>query len=134
MAGLVNATVNENLLWTIERTVSNVFIPLLNTNCMGDKGSDQLLYKVKKELLPCLRSFTRLELVYVLDVKDFVNQINSSLRVAEMVWKEGVLIKDFPPEAFTIKCLDDSWALLKQEDGQKRFASKSDVIFQHLIF
>ena len=45
----------------------------------------------------------------------------SSLRVAEMVWKEGVLIKDFPPEAFTIKCLDDSWALLKMEDGQKRF-------------
>ena len=37
-----------------------------------------------------------------------------------MVWKEGVLIKDFPPEAFTIKCLDDSWALLKLEDGQKR--------------
>ena len=38
-----------------------------------------------------------------------------------MVWKEGVLIKDFPPEAFTIKCLEDSWALLKTEDGQKRF-------------
>ena len=37
-----------------------------------------------------------------------------------MVWKEGVLIKDFPPEAFTIKCLEDSWALLKLEDGQKR--------------
>ena len=103
MAGLVNATMNENLLWTIERTVSYVFIPLLNTNCMGDKGSDQLLYKVKKELLPCLRSFT------------------SSLRVAEMVWKEGVLIKDFPPEAFTIKNIEDSWALLKTEDGQKRF-------------
>ena len=59
MAGLVNASLNENLLWNIERTVSNVFIPLLNTNCMGDRGSDQLLYKVKKELLPCLRSFTR---------------------------------------------------------------------------
>ena len=70
MAGLVNATVNENLLWTIERTVSNVFIPLLNTNCMGDKGSDQLLYKVKKELLPCLRSFTRLEM-YMVNVLDF---------------------------------------------------------------
>ena len=103
MAGLVNASLNENLLWNIERTVSNVFIPLLNTNCMGDRGSNQLLFKVKKELLPCLRSFT------------------SSLRVAEMVWKEGVLIKDFPPEAFTIKCLEDSWALLKTEDGQKRF-------------
>ena len=34
---------------------------------------------------------------------------------------EGVLIKQFPPEAFTIKCLDDSMALLKKEDGQKRF-------------
>ena len=47
--------------------------------------------------------------------------LSSSLRVAEMVWKEGVLIKDFPPEAYTIKCLEDSWALLKQEDGQKRY-------------
>ena len=46
MAGLVNASLNENLLWNIERTVSNVFIPLLNTNCMGDKGSSQLLIKV----------------------------------------------------------------------------------------
>ena len=46
MAGLVNASLNENLLWNIERTVSNVFIPLLNTNCMGDKGSNQLLIKV----------------------------------------------------------------------------------------
>ena len=63
MAGLVNATLNENLLWNIERTVSNVFIPLLNTNCMGDKGSDQLLFKVKKELLPCLRSFTRYNVI-----------------------------------------------------------------------
>jgi hypothetical protein len=59
MAGLINANINENLLWNIERSVSNVFIPLLNTNGMGDKGTDQLLFKVKKELLPCLRSFTR---------------------------------------------------------------------------
>ena len=51
-----------------------------------------------------------------------------------MVWKEGVLIKDFPPEAFTIKCLDDSWALLKQEDGQKRFASVIDEKFPSAIF
>ena len=59
MAGIINANVVENLLWNIERTVSDVFIPLLNANCMGDKGSDQLVVKVKKELLPCLRSFTR---------------------------------------------------------------------------
>lgn len=37
----------------------------------------------------------------------------SSLRVAEEVWQEGVLLKHFPPEASEIKCLDDSWALLK---------------------
>ena len=38
---------------------------------------------------------------------------SSALRVAEQVWLEGVLIKDFAPEAFTIKNIDDSWALLK---------------------
>ena len=37
----------------------------------------------------------------------------SALRVAEQVWLEGVLIKDFTPEAFTIKSIDDAWALLK---------------------
>ena len=31
---------------------------------------------------------------------------NSSLRVAETVWMEGVFLKDYPPEAFTIKCLE----------------------------
>ena len=43
-----------------------------NNKCLGTKD---LLTKVKKELLPCLRSFT------------------SSLRVAELVWNEGTLIK-----------------------------------------
>ena len=32
--------------------------------------------------------------------------MNSSLRVAETVWMEGVFLKDYPPEAFTIKCLE----------------------------
>ena len=73
---------------------------------------------MRKELLPCLRSFT------------------SGLRVAEMVWKQGMLIKvscsktagrlhtdtqEYPPEVATIKNLDDSWALLKTEDGQARY-------------
>ena len=30
----------------------------------------------------------------------------SSLRVAETVWMEGVFLKDYPPEAYTIKCLE----------------------------
>ena len=43
------------------------------------------------------------------------------MRVAELVWMEGVMIKEFPPEAFTIKCLDDAMELLNTDDGQKRF-------------
>ena len=46
--------------------------------------------------------------------------ICSSLRVAELVWKEGVLIKEFPPESYTIKNIDDAFAFLKTDDGQKR--------------
>ena len=36
------------------------------------------------------------------------------------MWKEGVLIKHFPPESYTIKNIDDAFAFLKTEDGQKR--------------
>ena len=54
---------------------------------------------------------------FKVEIKSF---LNSSLRVAEMVWAEGNLIKEYPPEAHTIKCLDDTWALLETEDGQSR--------------
>ena len=59
------------------------------------------------------------------------------MRVAETVWMEGVFLKDYPPEAFTIKCLEvtilknwpnpqpfyfkDSLALLATEGGLQRF-------------
>ena len=46
--------------------------------------------------------------------------IFSCLHIAEDVLKEGVLIKTFPPESYTIKNLDDAWALLETEDGQER--------------
>ena len=47
------------MLWNIERTFSNIFIPFLNSKATADKISEELFRKVKKELLPCLRSFTR---------------------------------------------------------------------------
>ena len=103
MCGLLNAQEGDFLLWNIERTITKIYIPVLLDSCMGDKGNQftysicylhgkfilffllipnwkclgtkDLLTKVKKELLPCLRSFT------------------SSLRVAELVWNEGTLIK-----------------------------------------
>ena len=67
MCGLLNAQEGDFLLWNIERTITKIYIPVLLDSCMGDKGTKDLLTKVKKELLPCLRSFT------------------SSLRVAELV-------------------------------------------------
>ena len=86
----------------MERTVSEIFIPLLTNRCIGDKGSDLLSYKVRKELLPCLRSFT------------------SSLRVAEKVLGEGCFIKEFPRESYTIKSLEDSLSFLNNSDGQEK--------------
>ena len=51
--------------------------------------------------------------------------VYSSLRVAELVWREGVLIKEFPPEAYVIKNLDDALAFLKTDDGQKRYSQRT---------
>ena len=99
---MIGASSPNNILWNIERTVSEIFIPLLTNKCIGDKGSDVLSYKVRKELLPCLRSFT------------------SSLRVAEKIYSEGLVIKEFPPEVYTIKNLDDSLSFLSQPEGQER--------------
>ena len=103
ITGVISAVSSENVLWYLERIVSMIFIPLLNTNLANDKTNELLRYKVRKELLPCLRSFT------------------SCLRVAETVWSEGLLIEHFPPESHTIKNLDDSWALLATSDGLRRF-------------
>lgn len=103
MCGMVNAQEGDYLLWNVERTISRIYIPVLLTQSMADKGCKDLLTKVKKELLPCLRSFT------------------SSLRVAELVWKEGSLIKDYPPESYEIKNLEDVWEYLKTENAVPKF-------------
>ena len=59
LAGLINATQTETLLWNIERTFSNIFIPFLNSRATADRISEELFRKVKQELNPCLRSFAR---------------------------------------------------------------------------
>ena len=41
--------------------------------------------------------------------------------MAEIVWMEGVFLKDYPPEAFTIRCLEDSQAFLQTEGAYQRF-------------
>ena len=65
--------------------------------------------------------FSKSDFPIIGDIERFLRDILfSSLRVAELVWKEGVLIKEFPPESYTIKNIDDAFAYLKTEDGQKR--------------
>ena len=60
LAGFIDAREPENLLWNIERIVTNIFIPILNSNAIGGPTvTEDLRKKVKNELLPCLRSFTR---------------------------------------------------------------------------
>ena len=59
--------------------------------CFSDSGSSLLCYKVRKEVLPCLRSFT------------------SSLRVAEHIVGEAPLIREFPREVTTINTLGECY-------------------------
>ena len=129
LAGLINATQTETLLWNIERTFSNIFIPFLNSRATADRISEELFRKVKQELNPCLRSFARSVFssymcLYGIRVSYLYFGVFSSLRVAEHVWGQGPLISEYPAEALTIKNLDDSMALLASEDGQERFETK----------
>ena len=73
-------------------------------------------HKVKKELLPCLRSFT------------------SALRVAEKIYGEGCLIKKFPLEAYTLKSLDDCMEFLSTTDGQARLINPKIFVILLLHF
>ena len=43
--------------------------------------------------------------------------------MAELVWSEGTLIKDYPPESYEIKCMDDTWEYLKTENAVPKFES-----------
>ena len=71
----------ENILWNIERIITMIFIPILNSACMTDKSST-LSYKIKKELLPCLRSFTR----YILYQNHGIDIAISSSRADPVLW------------------------------------------------
>ena len=38
-----------------------------------------------------------------------------------MVWKEGLFLKEFPVESYTLKTIEDCWEFLETEDGQQRY-------------
>ena len=48
MCGLLNAQEGDYLLWNIERTITRIYIPVLLDSCMSDKGTKDLLTKVRK--------------------------------------------------------------------------------------
>lgn len=47
MTGMLNAQKGDYLLWNIERTITKIYIPVLLDSCMNDKGTKELLTKVK---------------------------------------------------------------------------------------
>ena len=69
---------------------------------MAEIAGESLMEKLRRLLLPCIRALT------------------SALRVAEVIWMEGVLLKRVLPEAETIKNIEDSWRLLEEERGLER--------------
>ena len=48
MCGMLNAHEGDYLLWNIERTITKIYIPVLLDSCMGDKGTKDLLTKVRQ--------------------------------------------------------------------------------------
>ena len=59
MCGVLDASQPENMIWATERIVSNVFIPLIKNSNIAAMGTDHLQYKVEKNLMPAMRSFSR---------------------------------------------------------------------------
>ena len=119
LVGPLNMETIDNLIWQTERTITKIFLPFLNSKFISKKVNKPMNSKIRKDLLPCLRSYGRLE-VYFWLISNYEKLLLSFLRIAENVLKEGLLIKEFPPESYTIRCLDDSWALLKNQNGQEK--------------
>ena len=51
MCGILNAQEGDYLLWNIERTITKIYIPVLLDSCMSDKGTKDLLTKVRGRAL-----------------------------------------------------------------------------------
>ena len=51
MCGILNAQEGDYLLWNIERTITKIYIPVLLDSCMSDKGTKDLLTKVRWRVL-----------------------------------------------------------------------------------
>ena len=119
LVGPLNMQSIDNLIWQTERTITKIFLPFLNSKFITEKVNKPMNSKIRKDLLPCLRSYGRFG-VKVVTIFNLKSKTPSFLRIAEDVLKEGVLIKEFPPESFTIRCLDDAWDLLKNHNGQEK--------------
>ena len=52
--------------------------------------------------------------------RNIIKPLFSSLKVAESVWKEGLLLTSFPEESLTLRSIEDCWDFLQTEGGQHR--------------
>ena len=59
LIGPLNVQRIDNLLWQMDRTITKVFLPFLNSKIISEKVNKPMLSKIRRDLLPCLRSFGR---------------------------------------------------------------------------
>ena len=59
LVGPLNMQSIDNLIWQTERTITKIFLPFLNSKFITEKVSKPMNSKIRKDLLPCLRSYGR---------------------------------------------------------------------------
>ena len=60
LVGPLNMQSIDNLIWQTERTITKIFLPFLNSKFITEKVNKPMNSKIRKDLLPCLRSYGRL--------------------------------------------------------------------------
>ena len=70
LVGPLNMETIDNLIWQTERTITKIFLPFLNSKFITEKVNKPMKSKIRKDLLPCLRSFGRCaELILIIIMK-----------------------------------------------------------------
>ena len=59
LVGPLNMQSIDNLIWQTERTITKIFLPFLNSKFITEKVNKPMNSKIRKDLLPCLRSYGR---------------------------------------------------------------------------
>ena len=71
LVGPLNMETIDNLIWQTERTITKIFLPFLNSKFITEKVNKPMKSKIRKDLLPCLRSFGRCAELILIKIMKF---------------------------------------------------------------